>query len=84
MSIEDSNTTEGDDKPKYRKRNASNIFAVDCRAWSKACDIGLNAAVAYLMLARGTGGDQRTVGWSVNAIENRTGISRPNAKWCIR
>lgn len=72
-----------DDKPKYRKRNAGNIFAVDRRAWAKVCDTGLNAAVAYLMLARGTGGDQRTVGWSVNAIENRTGISRPNAKKAI-
>src|SRR4051812_20681117 len=67
----------------YRKRKASNIFAVDRRAWARACDLGLNAAVAYLMLARGSGGDQRTVGWSVHAIENRTGISRPNAKKAI-
>ncbi len=66
--------------PTYRKRNASDIFAVDRRAWAIACGLGLNAAVAYLVLARGSGPDQRTVSWSVHAIENYTGISRPNGK----
>jgi hypothetical protein len=83
LDIENNDNIGGDDKPKYRKRNAGNIFAVDRRAWAKVCDIGLNAAVAYLMLARGSGGDQRTVWWSVNALEKRTGISRPNAKKAI-
>jgi DNA-binding transcriptional ArsR family regulator len=67
----------------HRKRAAGNIFAIDKRAWAAACSLGMNAAVAYLVLARGTGGDQRTVGWSVNAIENKTGIGRPNARKAI-
>jgi hypothetical protein len=83
LSIEDNDKIEDGNPPAYRKRNAANIFAVDRRAWAKVCDIGLNAAVAYLLLARGTGGDQRTVGWSVNAIENKTGIGRLNAKKAI-
>jgi hypothetical protein len=33
------------------------FFAVDRRAWARACGLGMNAAVAYLVLARGTGGD---------------------------
>jgi hypothetical protein len=40
-------------------------------------------AVAYLVLARGTGGDQRTTSWSVNAIETYTNIGRPRAKQAI-
>jgi hypothetical protein len=38
---------------------------------------------AYLVLARGTGHDQRTTSWSVNAIEKYTGISRPRAQIAI-
>src|SRR5690606_36450901 len=34
---------------------------------------------AYLVLARGTGGDNRTTSWSTNAIETYTGIGRPRA-----
>src|SRR5215470_5625611 len=40
---------------------------------------GLNAAVTHLVMARGTGPDNRTTQWSVHSIEQRTGISRPNA-----
>jgi hypothetical protein len=75
--------TDGDPAPSYRKKRARNIFAVDRWAWARVCGLGLNAAVAYLVLARGSGGDQRTVGWSVHAIETRTGISRPNAKKAV-
>ena len=38
---------------------------------------------AYLVLARGTGPDQRTTSWSVNAIEKYTSIARPRAKTAI-
>ena len=55
------------------------FFAVDRRAWARVCGLGMNAAVAYLVLARGTGGDNRTWKWSTNAIERRTGISRSRA-----
>lgn len=52
------------------------FFAVDRRAWARVCELGMNTAVAYLVIARGTGGDNRTSKWSANAIEQRTGISR--------
>src|SRR5258708_18172327 len=38
---------------------------------------------AYLVLARGSGHDQRTTSWSVNAIESHTGIGRPRAQKAI-
>lgn len=76
-------------RPSRRKAKASNdgsrgdFFAVDYRAWQRACELGLNAAVAYLLLARGTLKDNRTTSWSVHATEGRTGISRPKAKIAI-
>ncbi len=60
------------------------FFQIDRRSWRKACDVGLNAAVAYLVLATGTGGDNRTTSWSANAIEQRTGVSRSRAYASIR
>jgi hypothetical protein len=59
------------------------FFAVDRRAWARVCGLGLNAAVAYLMLARGTGKSNRESAWSVLAIENYTGISRGRADKAI-
>ena len=59
------------------------FFAVDSRVWPVVCSLGLNAAVAYLILARGTLRDQRTTSWSVDAIERRTRISRAKAKEAI-
>jgi hypothetical protein len=43
----------------------------------------MNAAVAYLVIACGSGGDNRTSKWSTNAIETRTGISRSRAAKAI-
>src|SRR3954465_6693219 len=59
------------------------FFAIDRRTWARACELGINPAVAYLVLARGSGGDNRTTAWSVNAIESYTGISRPRAQKAI-
>ena len=67
-----------------RDRSHGEFFAVDLRAFVKVCSLkSINAAVAYLVMARGTGGDNRTTSWSVNAIEHRTGISRPRAKAAV-
>ena len=55
------------------------FFAIDRSAFRCAIVGGLNAAVAHLLMARGTGRDNRTTQWSVHSIEQRTGISRPNA-----
>jgi hypothetical protein len=55
------------------------FFAVDRRTWARVCGRGLNPAVAYLVLARGTGKSNRESAWSVMAIENYTAISRSRA-----
>ncbi len=59
------------------------FFAVDRRAWARVCRLGMNPAVAYLVLARGAGGDNRTTKWSTNAIERYTGISRSRTAQAI-
>lgn len=59
------------------------FFAIDRRLWRRVTLLEMNAAVAYLVLARGSGRDQRTTQWSTNAVEDRTGISRPRAKEAI-
>jgi len=56
------------------------FFAVDRHAWAHVCNLGMNAAISYLTLAAGTGGDNRTTAWSVNAIEKYTNVSRPRAR----
>jgi hypothetical protein len=58
---------------------AHGFFAVDRRTWARVCGLGLNRAVAYLVLARGTGKSNRESAWSVAAVESYTGISRGGA-----
>jgi hypothetical protein len=65
------------------ERKAKGFFCVDRGAFRCAAAGGLNSAIAYLVMARGTGPDNRTTQWSVNAIEKHTGISRPNAKRAV-
>lgn len=60
------------------------FFAIDKKVWNIVCDLGVNPAIAYLVMARGTGGDQRTTSWSVNAIEKYTSISRPRAAAAVK
>ena len=71
----------GPGRPATGKRGS--FFAIDHRCWAQACATGMNAAVAYLVQARGTGRDQRTTAWSVQAVETYTGISRNRAKVAI-
>jgi hypothetical protein len=59
--------------------NTVQFFAIDRRSWAAVCGQGLNAAIVYLVMARGSGGDQRTTSWSINAVENYTGVSRSRA-----
>jgi len=58
---------------------APGFFAVDRRSWARVCGLGLNCAVAYLVLARGTGRNNRETAWSVQAIEKYTSIARGRA-----
>ncbi len=63
---------------------AKGFFSIDRGAFRCAATLGLNCGVAHLVMARGTGRDNRTTQWSVNAIEQHTGISRPNAKKAVQ
>jgi hypothetical protein len=71
----------GEDRPV--KDGRGHFFAIDRRCWSAACGLGLNPAVAYLVLTRFTGRDQRTTIAGTNAVEERTGVSRLRAKKAI-
>jgi hypothetical protein len=64
-------------------RKTKGFFSIDRGAFRCTAIGGLNSAIAYLVMARGTGADNRTTQWSVNAIEKYTGISRPNARKAV-
>ncbi|MFM2273727.1 MAG: hypothetical protein RL702_2792 [Pseudomonadota bacterium] len=59
------------------------FFQIDQQSWQRVVACGLNASIAYLVLACGTGRDNRTTAWSVNSIEKYTGIGRTMAKQAI-
>ena len=59
------------------------FFQIDLRIWPVVCDLSMNAAVAYLVLARFSSGDNATTKASVNAVETYTGISRGRARKAI-
>lgn len=59
------------------------FFAIGKPQWTKACSLGLNPAVALLVLARGSGRDNRTTRWSAEAIAKYTGITRRRAAAAI-
>jgi hypothetical protein len=82
LDIESDNTESAEGK-KTKKTAKERFFATDARSWPKVCELGMPVAVSYLVLACGTGGDQTTTGWSVDAITRHTGIGRPRAKQAI-
>jgi hypothetical protein len=59
------------------------FFMVDRRTWLHVCGMGINEAVSFLVLARGSGPDNASTRWSVDAIERYTGMSRKRAKPAI-
>lgn len=61
----------------------SGFFAIDRRTWAKVHDLGKNPMVAYLVLARGTGGDNKSTNWSTQAVANYAGIGIERAKSAI-
>jgi len=66
------------------RQGRGGFFAIDRRIWAKLCGADIDMAVAYLVLARGTGRDNRTTFWSVNSVEERTNIARQRAKEAIQ
>ena len=65
------------------KAGDSGFFAVERPTLLKVFELGMNASVAYLVLASGTQHDNQHTFWSVNAIETHTGISRSRAKIAV-
>lgn len=59
------------------------FFAIGQPQWGEACKLGLNPAVALLVLARGSGGDNITTAWSADAVARHAGISWRRAKAAI-
>ncbi|KAA0675974.1 hypothetical protein [Roseomonas genomospecies 6] len=61
-----------------KPRHVGNFFAIDARAWVLACALGLNAAIAYLILAAFSRRDNRTTCAGVEAVKQyaRVGWSR--------
>lgn len=53
---------------------AGEFFAIGKEQWEKACALGLNSAIAFLVLARGTGADNSTTSWSAQSVVSQ-GIS---------
>ena len=67
------------------------FFAIDARIVPPLCELGMNPATAYVVLASGTGrtphswnaADSYKTFWSVHSIEKYTGISRQRARRAI-
>lgn len=54
---------------------AANFFVIGKTQWADACKLGMNPAIAFLVLARGTGGDNITTSWSAEAVRKTAGIA---------
>ena len=66
-----------------RKKGAG-FFAVHRRTWARICDAGsLNEAAAYLVLAQGTGRDNRSTSWSATSLQRYVGISWARGKLAV-
>lgn len=60
------------------------FFQIRKSVLSDITDLGMNALVAYLVLARGSSADNYRTTWSTHAIERKTGIGRVSAKNALR
>jgi hypothetical protein len=59
------------------------FFIIDRRTWAEVCNLGLNEAVAYLVLAQGTGGNNRSTSWSIESLKTYTGMAFDRGKAAI-
>ena len=63
--------------------NTGNFFRVDRRIWAAVCELGMNPAVAYLLLAQGTDANNRLTRWSATSLKTHTGVSWERGKPAI-
>jgi hypothetical protein len=60
------------------------FFHIDRRTWAAICDLQkMNLAVAYLVLATGTGAANNVTKWSAKAVETWTGMRRLQARQAV-
>jgi hypothetical protein len=74
------------DKPAQKadvESHRGRFFAIDSRIWAKVTAYGMNEAVAYLVLACGTGHSNRSTSWSTNAVMTHAGMGWDRAKHAI-
>jgi len=71
--------------PKNESRvGTGGFFTIDRSTWAKLCEPGsMNAPVAYLVLAAGTGRDNKTTCWSTQAVSCYAGMGIERAKAAI-
>ena len=68
-----------------QKSGRGEFFAIDRRTWSLICGTGeINEAVAYLVLAQGTGASNRMTRWSVTSLKKTAGISWNRGQAALR
>jgi len=63
-----------------RSGERGNFFSLDRKQWSGVCDLGMNPALLYLVLARGSDKSNTMTSWSANALEKYTAVSRTRAQ----
>ena len=65
-------------------QRGAGFFAIDRRIWGWLCDSGsLSEAAAYLVLAQGTGADNRYTSWSATSLKRYVGIAWERARASI-
>ncbi|MGK9047853.1 hypothetical protein KXR63_10840 [Stutzerimonas chloritidismutans] len=60
-----------------------NFFAIGADEFNAACELGINPAVALLVMARGTGRDNVTTAWSALSVFTYSGMARRRAQEAI-
>lgn len=65
------------------KKKKGGFFVVDAKRLSAACMRSMNDGLAYLVLASGTGPDNRTTTWSTTSLRKRAGIGVDQARSAI-
>lgn len=71
-------------KRQGQKRNAAQIFAVCAHRVSDALRLGPKETLAFLTVARGTGGDNRTSSWGAESIQRYGLMGLPSARTALK
>lgn len=70
---------------KKAKKGRGHFFAVERGTWEHICDgLTFNSAIAFLVLASGSGADNITTSWSAKSVHTYTGMSRERATLAIQ